>query len=146
MSQHLWEHYLYNGDKKYLQSVYPILRGAVLFYVDFLVKHPKYQWLVVNPGMSPENAPKAHEGTSLDAGATMDNQIVFDIFSTTIRAAEILNSDKSFTDSLKTMRKSLAPMHIGQHGLFYRSASSQLWDLCPHATMTMMAQLRLKTS
>ncbi len=116
MSQHLWEHYLYSGDKKYLQSIYPILKGAALFYVDFLVEHPKYQWLVVNPGMSPENAPKAHEETSLDAGTTMDNQIVFDIFSTTIRAAEILNSDNSFADTLRTMRGKLSPMHIGQHG------------------------------
>ncbi|HEY0740463.1 MAG TPA: glycoside hydrolase family 95 protein [Chryseosolibacter sp.] len=116
MSQHLWERYLYSGDKKYLQSVYPIFKGASLFYVDFLVKHPKYQWLVVNPGMSPENAPKAHEETALDAGTTMDNQIVFDIFSTTIRAAEILNNDKSFADTLRTMRNQLPPMHIGQHG------------------------------
>jgi alpha-L-fucosidase 2 len=116
MSQHLWEHYLYNGDKKYLQSVYSTLKNAALFYVDFLVKHPKYQWLVVNPGMSPENAPKAHEESSLDAGATMDNQIVFEIFSTTIRAAEILNTDKSFADTLRALRTNLAPMQIGQHG------------------------------
>ncbi len=116
MSQHLWEHYLYGGDKKFLQSVYPVLKGAALFYVDFLVKHPRYPWLVVNPGMSPENAPMAHEGTSLDAGTTMDNQIVFDIFSTTIRAAEVLKNDQAFADTLRIMRKSLPPMHIGQHG------------------------------
>ena len=90
MSQHLWEHYLYSGDKAFLASVYPILKGAALFYVDFLVEHPKHHWLVVNPGMSPENAPKAHGGSSLDAGTTMDNQIVFDVFSTAIRAAEAL--------------------------------------------------------
>jgi alpha-L-fucosidase 2 len=116
MSQHLWEHYLYAGDKKFLKSVYPIFKNAALFYVDFLVKHPKYEWLVVNPGMSPENAPKAHEETSLDAGTTMDNQIVFDIFSTTIRASEILDTDKSFADTLRAMRAKLPPMHIGQHG------------------------------
>lgn len=114
-SQHLWEHYLYNGDKKYLASVYPVLKGAAMFYVDFLVEHPKYHWLVVNPGTSPENAPKAHEGSSLDAGTTMDNQIVFDVFSTAIRAAEVLNKDAAFTDTLKQMRKRLPPMHIGQH-------------------------------
>ncbi len=116
LSQHLWEHYLYGGDKKFLESVYPILKGAALFYVDFLVQHPKHPWLVVNPGMSPENAPQAHEGTSLDAGATMDNQIVFDIFSTTIRASELLNRDKAFADTLRAMRKQLPPMQVGQHG------------------------------
>ena len=114
--QHLWEHYLYNGDKKYLESVYPALKGAAMFYVDFLVEHPKFRWLVVNPGMSPENAPRGREGSSLDAGTTMDNQIVFDAFSAAIRAAEILKKDKPFTDTLKQMRSRLPPMHIGQHG------------------------------
>ena len=115
-SQHLWEHYLYHGDKKFLESAYPVLKGAALFYVDFLVEDPRRHWLVVNPGMSPENAPKAHEGSSLDAGTTMDNQIVFDVFSTAIRAAEILDRDKSFADTLRRMRDRLPPMHIGQHG------------------------------
>lgn len=115
LSQHLWEHYLYNGDKKYLASVYPILKGAATFYVDFLVEHPKYHWLVVAPANSPENAPAAHEGSSIDAGTTMDNQIVYDVFSTTIRAAEALGSDPAFVDSLKQIRSKLAPMHIGKH-------------------------------
>jgi alpha-L-fucosidase 2 len=115
-SQHLWEHYLYSGDMKFLASVYPMLKGAATFYVDYLVEHPKYHWLVVNPGTSPENAPAAHGGSSFDAGTTMDNQIVFDIFTTTIRAAEILKKDAAFTDTLKRMRSRLPPMHIGQHG------------------------------
>ncbi|MCE7070630.1 glycoside hydrolase family 95 protein [Dyadobacter sp. CY327] len=115
-SQHLWQHYLYQGDKAYLARIYPILKGAATFYADFLIEHPKYKWLVVNPGSSPENAPAAHEGSSLDAGTTMDNQIAFDVFSSTIRAAEILKKDAAFTDSLRQMRKRLPPMHVGQHG------------------------------
>ena len=115
-SQHLWEHYLYSGDKTFLASIYSVLKGASTFYVNFLVEHPKYHWLVINPDMSPENAPKAHHGSSLDAGTTMTNQIVFDIFSSTIRAAEILKKDAAFIDTLKQMRKRLPPMHIGQHG------------------------------
>jgi alpha-L-fucosidase 2 len=115
LSQHLWEHYLYNGDKNYLASVYPAIKGAALFYVDFLVEHPKHKWLVVNPGSSPENAPKVHGGSSLDAGATMDNQIVYDAFSSAIRAAGILGKDAGFTDTLKQLRSLLPPMHIGQH-------------------------------
>jgi alpha-L-fucosidase 2 len=115
-SQHLWEHYLYSGDKSFLASVYPVLKGAATFYVDFLVEHPKYHWLVINPDMSPENAPKAHQGSSLDAGVTMTNQIVFDIFSSTIKAAEILKKDVAFSDTLRQMRKRLPPMHVGQHG------------------------------
>ncbi len=115
-AQHLWEHYLYSGDKAYLPEIYPILKGAAAFYADFLIEHPKYKWLVINPGSSPENAPKAHAGSSLDAGTTMDNQIVFDAFSTAIRAAELLKKDAAFADTLRQLRGRLAPMHVGQHG------------------------------
>lgn len=115
-SQHLWEHYLYNGDIGYLRTVYPALIDAAKFYVDFLVEHPRHQWLVVNPGTSPENAPKAHGGSSLDAGTTMDNQIVSDVFNNAIRAAELLKRDKAFTDTLRAMLKRIPPMHIGRHG------------------------------
>ena len=116
MSQHLWEHYLYSGDKTFLATIYPVLKGAATFYVDFLIEHPTKKWLVINPDMSPENAPAAHQHSSLDAGTTMTNQIVFEIFSSTIKAAEILKKDVAFVDTLKRMRKRLPPMQIGQHG------------------------------
>ncbi len=115
-SQHLWEHYLYTGDKKFLATVYPVLKGAATFYVDFLVEHPTNHWLVINPDESPENAPAAHQGSSLDVGTTMSNQIVFDVFTATISAATILKQDAAFVDTLKQMRSRLAPMHIGQYG------------------------------
>jgi len=116
LSQHLWEHYLYNGDKKFLASVYPILKGTAKFYDDYLIEHPKYHWLVICPDESPENAPAAHQHSSLDAGVTMTNQIVFDVFTTAIDAAKILNKDKTFVDTLIQKRSRLAPMHIGQYG------------------------------
>ena len=105
LSQHLWEHYLYSGDKKYLASVYPVLKGAAMFYADYLIEHPKYHWLVICPDESPENAPAAHQGSSLDAGVTMTNQIVFDVFTNAIDAAKILNKDKAFADTLKAKKK-----------------------------------------
>ena len=114
-SQHLWEHYLYTGDKSFLESSYPILKGAALFYIDYLVEHPTLKWLMINPDESPENAPKAHQGSSLDAGVTMTNQIIFDVFNSTIRAAELLKKDASFIDTLKQIRSRLAPMHIGKY-------------------------------
>jgi alpha-L-fucosidase 2 len=116
LSQHLWEHYLYNGDKNYLASIYPVLKGAAMFYSDYLIEHPKYHWLVLCPDESPENAPAAHEGSSLDAGVTMSNQIVFDVFTNAIDAAKILNKDEAFADTLKQKRSQLAPMHVGQYG------------------------------
>jgi alpha-L-fucosidase 2 len=115
LSQHLWERYLYTGDEKYLESVYPAIKGAAEFYVDFLVEHPKYKWLVVAPGNSPENAPKAHQGASITAGSTMDNQLVFDVFSATINAAKALDKDKKFIKKLEGLKKRLPPMQIGKH-------------------------------
>ncbi|QRR00230.1 glycoside hydrolase family 95 protein [Dyadobacter sandarakinus] len=115
-SQHLWEHYLYTGDKAFLAKIYPILKGSATFYTDYLIEHPKYHWLVTNPGSSPENAPAAHEGSSLDAGTTMDNQIAFDVFTSAIRAAEILKKEDAFIDTLRQKRKQLPPMHVGQYG------------------------------
>ncbi len=115
-SQHLWEHYLYTGDKAFLASVYPALKGAALFYVDFLVEHPTNHYLVINPDESPENAPRAHQGSSLDVGVTMSNQIVFDVFSNVIKAAQVLKKDAAFIDTLQQMRSRLSPMRIGQYG------------------------------
>ena len=113
LSQHLWEHYLYTGDKTFLESAYPALKGAAEFYVDFLVEHPKNKWLVVAPGNSPENAPKEHQGASITAGSTMDNQLVFDVFSATIEAAKALNKDIDFIAKLEGLRNRIPPMQIG---------------------------------
>lgn len=115
LSQHLWEHYLYTGDTSYLESVYPAIKGAAEFYADFLVEHPKYKWLVVAPGNSPENAPEEHQGASITAGSTMDNQIVFDVFSVATQAAKILKKDKEFAEKLEGLKKRLPPMHIGKY-------------------------------
>lgn len=115
-SQHLWEHYLYSGDKKFLATVYPVMKEAATFYVDFLVEEPVHHWLVSNPDMSPENSPRGRGGASIDAGTTMTNQIIFDIFSSTIKAAEVLKKDDAFIDTLRQMRKSLPPMQVGQYG------------------------------
>ena len=115
LSQHLWEKYLYSGDKTYLQSVYPALKGSAQFYLDFLVEEPTRNWLVVSPSMSPENHPKGVKA-SIAAGVTMDNQLLFDLFSNTIRAAQVLNTDKKFVIKLKSTRDRLPPMQIGQYG------------------------------
>ena len=114
-SQHLWEHYLYTGDTTFLKTSLPIFKGAAEFYTDFLVQHPKYPYLVIAPGNSPENAPEAHQGSSITAGSTMDNQLVFDVFNTYIQATEVLGKESAFVDSLKVLRSKLPPMQIGKH-------------------------------
>ena len=114
LSQHLWQHYLYTGDKAFLKEVYPILKGAALFYIDVLQEEPTHKWLVVAPSMSPENTYMS--GVGISAGTTMDNQLVFDVFSNAIRSSAILSVDKSLSDTLQTMILRLPPMQIGQHG------------------------------
>ncbi|MGY4384065.1 alpha-L-fucosidase 2 [Pedobacter sp. UYP24] len=115
LSRHLWDKYLYSGDKAYLASVYDAIKGSAEFYSDFLVEEPSHKWLVVAPSNSPENAPAAAQGKSIQAGTTMDNQILFELFSNVIRASEILGKDKAFAERLKGLRKRLPPMQIGQY-------------------------------
>jgi alpha-L-fucosidase 2 len=115
LSQHLFDKYEFNGDKQYLKNVYPSMKEASLFFLDFLVEEPLHKWLVVCPSISPENAPSAH-GQSITAGATMDNQLVFDLFSKTIKVAEILKTDKELASKIKDALKRLPPMQIGKWG------------------------------
>jgi alpha-L-fucosidase 2 len=115
LSQHLWEKYLYSGDLYYLKSIYPVMRSACEFYQDFLVEEPTNRWLVVNPSISPENEPSGHK-TSVIAGTTMDNQLLFDLFSKTIKAATLLNEDKTKITEFQKVLDRLPPMHIGRFG------------------------------
>ena len=116
LCQHLWEKYEYNGNKEYLKSVYPAMKGAVKFYLSFLVEEPTHKWLVVCPSISPENSPQAHPESSISAGTTMDNELLFDLFTKTIKTAEILRTDQELVSKMKETLKHLPPMQIGQYG------------------------------
>jgi alpha-L-fucosidase 2 len=116
LSQQLWYRYVYNGNKQFLSSVYPVLKGASEFFNDFLIPEPSHKWLVVSPSVSPENSPAIHPKYSITAGATLDNQLVFDLFTETIRTANILGKDKNFADTLESKLKRLPPMQIGHWG------------------------------
>ncbi|WP_137401705.1 glycoside hydrolase family 95 protein [Echinicola rosea] len=114
LTQHLWERYLYSGDEDFLKEAYPIMKGAAQFFLDVLIEEPEHGWLVVSPSSSPENS-HVH-GATIAAGVTMDNQLMFDLFSNLIRSSEILGQDEAFADTLKATRKRLAPMQVGQYG------------------------------
>lgn len=80
LSTHLWMHYQYTRDKEFLKKAFPILAEAALFFVDFLTE--KDGFLVTNPSVSPENSyilPNGEKGACC-MGATMDNQILRDLF------------------------------------------------------------------
>ena len=113
--RHLWEHYLYTGDQAFLAQAYPIMLNAALFYSQTMVKEPVHNWLVICPGESPEHGGKGR-GTSLDAGVTMDNQIIFELYNNVLSAAAILGDNSTVLSTLRTQLKQLAPMQIGHWG------------------------------
>lgn len=118
LSTHLWQHYLYTGDHMYLREVYPALKGAADFYMDFLVHHPRYGWLVSTPSMSPEHGPAGEDtgtATTIAAGCTMDNQIIFEVLNNALAAAEALGEPETYRDSLQNVLAELPPMQIGRH-------------------------------
>ena len=115
LCRHLWEHYLYTGDQDFLRQYYPIMLDAARFFTQTLVKHPTKGWLVVCPGESPEHGGKGRP-TALDAGVTMDNQIVTELYTNVLEAAKILGDNNSTLSTLHSQLKLLPPMQIGRWG------------------------------
>jgi alpha-L-fucosidase 2 len=110
LSHHLWEHYLFTQDKQFLKNrAYPIMRSSADFFNNFLVKDPKTGWLISTPSNSPENG-------GLVAGPTMDHEIIRSLFKAVIQASKILNTDKTFRDSLQQKLTQIAPYQVGKYG------------------------------
>ena len=99
LCRHLWEHYLYTQDKTFLRQYFPIMLDAARFFTQTLVKHPTKGYLVVCPGESPEHGGKGRP-TPLDAGVTMDNQIVTELYTNVLAAAKILGDNNSILSTL----------------------------------------------
>ncbi len=114
LSTHLWQHYLFSGDKAFLQKWYPVLKGAALFYLDYLQRDPRTGCLVMVPSVSPEHGPG--NKSPLCAGCTMDNQIAHDVLLQAADAASILGTDKPLEDSLRYAASQLPPMKVGRYG------------------------------
>ena len=147
LCQHLWDHWLFTGDKKFLARIYPILKGSAQFYSDLLIAEPKNQWLVTAPSNSPENAFLLPDGQRANVclGPTIDQQLLRYLFHATIESAKILGltSEEAFTAELAAQRARLAPTRIGADGRImewleaYPEAEpthrhiSHLWGLYP---------------
>lgn len=127
---HLYEHYLFTQDEDYLLEVYPVIKGSVEFFMDFLIAHPNGKWLVTNPSNSPENPPDGkgykyfydevtgmYYFTTIVAGATMDMQILKDLFAYYVAAAEILDIDRQFAKKVGITRERLVPSQVGKDGM-----------------------------
>jgi alpha-L-fucosidase 2 len=129
LTTHLWEHYLYSMDRNYLKDVYPVIKGSVEFFMDFLVPHPNGKWLVTNPSNSPENPPKGpgykyfydevtgmYYFTTICYGSSMDMQILTDLFGYYGEAAKVLGVDQDFAAKVAAARARLVPPQIGKNG------------------------------
>jgi alpha-L-fucosidase 2 len=150
LCQHLWDHYLFTGDRKFLARAYPILKGSAQFYSDMLIEEPTRRWLVTAPSNSPENTFQLADGrrAHITLGATMDMQLLRYLFDACIEAAGLLGTDAEFAKELTAKRLRLAPTQIGSDGRVmewlteYKEVDPQhrhishLWGLYPGHEIT----------
>ena len=119
LTSHFWERYLFRGDKLFLRTqVYPLLKGTVLFYRDWLVLN-KDGYLVTLVGHSPEHNFRYGAGklSTISPGPTMDMAIIRESFSRFIEASDIIGSqDQALYDDIKSKLAKLLPYQIGQYG------------------------------
>jgi len=150
LCQHLWDHYLYTGDKEFLKRAYPVMKGSAQFYLDMLIEEPSHRWLVTAPANSPENAFLNPDGKQVHIcmGPTFDNQLLRFVFSSTAEAARILDVDAELRTELADKGSRLPPTRIGSDGRIlewlqeYPEADvhhrhiSHLWGLFPGTEIT----------
>jgi alpha-L-fucosidase 2 len=116
LCQHLWDRYLYNGDKKYLAEVYPLMKGAAEFYADWVIRRGgRY---LTSPSTSPENNYKDENGKVHDVmeNSAMDREILSDLLGNVIEASRILKTDARSRARWRRIRAGLAPLEIGERG------------------------------
>lgn len=125
----LYEHFLFTQDEAYLRDIYPLMKGAVQFFMDFLIEDPKGKYLVTNPSTSPENPPKgpgyefffdevtgSYYFTTICYGSSMDIQILSDLFGYYLESSKALGLDPEFAADVALARSRLAPPQIGKDG------------------------------
>ena len=117
ISNTLWQHWLFSGDRDFLARLYPVMKGAALFFLDTLVENPKTGCLTVVPGISPENTPKCQK-SRWTTGASCDMQLVRDLFASVIAAQRELGvtDDAAFAAEVSKACARLEPLHIGRWG------------------------------
>ncbi len=112
LTTHLWEHYLFSGDRGFLSgTAYPIMKGASEFFLDYLVEDPVFGngWLVSGPSNSPERG-------GLVMAPTMDHQIIRYLLRATAEAADVLEVDTAFASHLRETASRIAPNQVGAEG------------------------------
>lgn len=118
LCQHIGEHYRFTGDKAFLQRMYPVLKGAVEFYLDWLTTDPKTGKLVSGPAASPENSFVAPDGShaQISMGPTHDQQVIWQLFDDFGMASRELGVDDALVRRVAEAKDNLAPTKIGHDG------------------------------
>ncbi len=114
---HIWKHYLYTGDLAFLKEYYPVLKEAVRFFFDFLIEVDGAY--VTCPSISPENTYIMEDGTRgcLTYGATMDNEILHELFESLLSAAPLAGeTDTAFLEKAAEYNAKIPGLQIGRHG------------------------------
>lgn len=108
-SRHYWEHYAFGRDREFLKTrAYPVLKELCEFWEDMLVARPDGT-LVTPVGWSPEHGPK-------EQAITYDLEIVHDLFTNYIDAADALGVDREYRDKVDAMRDRLLKLKVGRWG------------------------------
>jgi len=115
---HIGEHYNYTRDKEFLKSMYPAMKGAVQFYMGWLVEHPETGKFVSGPASSPENAFIAPDGsrTGICMGPTHEQQVIWQLFTDFLMVSDELDISNGFVNQVASARKNLAGSEIGSDG------------------------------
>ena len=118
LCQHVWEHFAFTGNQKFLKEYYPVLKGAAQFLLEVMVEDPKHHWLVTPFSMSPEHGYYDSEGkmSYLSPSPTMDVGIIRELFPHCIEASKILGVDADFRAKLETALTKIPPYQIGKSG------------------------------
>lgn len=118
LCQHICEHYRFTGDKDFLQRMYPVLKGAVEFYLDWLTVDPRSGKLVSGPAASPENSFVAPDGSraQISMGPTHDQQVIWQLFHDFGMASRELGIDDDLVHRVAAAKANLAPTKIGHDG------------------------------
>jgi alpha-L-fucosidase 2 len=118
LTLHLWEHYLFTGDRQFLQEYYPIMKGAARFLLELLVEEPRHHWLVTPFSMSPEHGYLDSKGqlAFLAPGPTLDITIIRELFGHCIEASGLLGVDEEFRGKLEAALGKLPPYRINRRG------------------------------
>jgi alpha-L-fucosidase 2 len=153
LCQHLYDHYLFTRDRKFLKWAYPVMRGSARFYADMLIEEPKHHWLVTAPANSPENSFRMPNGQSATTclGPTVDMQLLRYLFGACIEASKTLGTDELFRHELIVKRARLAPTQVSSDGRIMEWLEdyaepepthrhvSHLWGLYPGAEISALA-------